>query len=70
MKTEGEKEILKKEADVAVSQWVRQMSQLSKTAMPTRNLIISVVIALVAVGLVVEPFWFQAAVDAPVSLLQ
>ena len=65
-----EKEILQKEADAARSQWVDQMDKLSKTAMPLSHKIASILVVLVAVGLVAEPLWSPAAVDEPVPFPQ
>ena len=65
-----EEEILQQEADDARSQWVDQMTNLSKIAMPLGRRITSIVVALVSVALSVEPFWSSAAADAPVPLLQ
>ena len=65
-----EEEILQQEADDACSQWVDQMTNLSKIAMPLGRRITSIVVALVSVALAVEPFWSSAAADAPVPLLQ
>ena len=65
-----EKEILQREADAACSQWVDQMNKVSKTAMPLSRRIANIVVVLVAVGLVVEPFWSPAAADVPVPFLQ
>ena len=65
-----EEEILQQEADDARSQWVNQMTNLSKIAMPLGRRITSIVVALVSVALAVEPFWSSAAADAPVPLLQ
>ena len=67
---EEEEEILQQEADDARAQWVDQMANLSKIAMPLSRRITSVVVALVSVALAVEPFWSPAAADAPVPLLQ
>ena len=61
---------LQKEVDDANLQWVDQMTNLSKGAMPLGRKITSVVVALVSVGLAVGPFWSPAAADAPVPLLQ
>ena len=69
-KAEEEKEILQGEADAARSQWVDQMDKVSKTAMPLSYRIVNTVVVLVAVGLVVEPYWSPAAADVPVPLLQ
>ena len=65
-----EEEILQKESDEARSQWVDQMTNLSRGAMPLGRKITSVVVALVSVGLAVGPFGSPAAADAPVPLLQ
>ena len=65
-----EGEVLKQEADDACSQWVDQMTNLSKIAMPLGRRITSIVVALISVALAVEPFWSSAAADAPVPLLQ
>ena len=65
-----EEEVLQQEADDARSQWVDQMTNLSKIAMPLGRRITSIVVALVSVALAVEPFWSSAAADAPVPLLQ
>ncbi len=65
-----EEEILQQEADDARSQWVDQMTNLSKIAMPLGRKITSLVVALVSVALAVEPFWSSAAAEAPVPLLQ
>ena len=69
-KKSEEETILHQEANEACSQWVDQMTNLSKSAMPLGFKIASVVVALISVGLVAEPFWSPAAVDVPVSLLQ
>ena len=68
-KTE-EEEILQQEADDARSQWVDQMTNLSKIAMPLGRRITSIMVALVSVALAVESFWSPTAADAPVPLLQ
>ena len=65
-----EEEILQQEADDACAQWVNQMTNLSKIAMPLGRRITSVVVALISVALAVEPFCSPAAADAPVPLLQ
>ena len=65
-----EKEILQREADDAHSQWVDQMTNLSKIAMPSSRRITSYVVALVSVALAVESFWSPAAADSPLPLLQ
>ena len=65
-----EEEILQREADDACAQWVDQMTNLSKIAMPLGRRITSVVVALISVALAVEPIWSPAAVDVPVPLLQ
>ena len=67
---EEEKEFLQREADAARSQWADQMDKVSKTAMPLSYRIVNTVVVLVAVGLVVEPYWSPAAADVPVPLLQ
>ena len=66
----AEEEILRKEADDARAQWVKQMTNLSKIAMPRGRKIAGIVAALVSVTMAVEPFWSTAAAHAPVSLLQ
>ena len=65
-----EEEILQQEADDACAQWVDQMTNLSKIAMPLGRRITSVVVALISVALAVEPFWSPTVDDVPVSLLQ
>ena len=65
-----EEEILQQEADDACSQWVDQMTNLSKIAMPLGRRIASIVVALVSVAFAVEPFWSSTAADTPVPLLQ
>ena len=66
----AEEEILQQEADDARAQWVKQMTNLSKIAMPRGRKIAGIVAALVSVVLAVEPFWSTAAAHVPVSLLQ
>ena len=65
-----EKEILQREADDAHSQWVDQMTNLSKIAMPSSRRITSYVVALVSVALAVGSFWSPAVADSPLPLLQ
>ena len=69
-KAEEEKEILQREADDAHSQWVDQMTNLSKIAMPSSRRITSYVVALISVALAVEPFWSSAAAEEPMPSLQ
>ena len=66
----AEEEILQREADDARAQWVKQMTNLSKIAMPRGRKIAGIAAAIVSVVLAVEPFWSTAAAHAPVSLLQ
>ena len=65
-----EEEVLHKEADDARTQWVDQMTKLSRIAMPLNRRIASGVIALISVALSVEPFWSTPATDVPTPLLQ
>ena len=67
---EEEEEILQREADDARSQWVDQMTNLSKIAMPFSRRITIYVVALVSVALAVESFWSPAAADSLLPLLQ
>ena len=66
----NEEEILQYESDEARLQWVDQMTNISKSAMPLGRKIASIVVALVSVGLAVGPFRSPDAADVPVSLLQ
>ena len=68
-KAEAE-EILQQEADDARTQWVNQMTNLSKISMSLGRKITSAVVAFISVALTVESFWSPAAADAPVPLLQ
>ena len=70
MKEKNEEEILQQESDEARSQWVDQMTNISKSAMPRGRKITSILVALVSVGLAVGPFWSPDAADVPVLLLQ
>ena len=63
-----EEKILQQEADDACAQWVSQMTNLSKIAMPLSCRIASIVIALISVVLAAESFWSPATVDAPVLI--
>ena len=68
-----EREVLRKDADEARSQWVDQMTNLTKISMPlSRRIasIASIVVALISVALTDEPFWATTSADSPVSLLQ
>ena len=65
-----EEEILQQESEEARTQWVAQMTNLSKLAMPLGRKITSIVVAFVSVGLAVESFWPTTSADAPVSLLK
>ena len=69
-KEKNEEEILQQESDEARSQWVDQMTNISKSAMPRGRKITSILVALVSVGLAVGPFWSPDAADVPVLLLQ
>ena len=64
-----EEVILEQEVEEASAQWVDQMANLSKIAMPFNRGIASVAIALVSVVLAFEPLWSPTAADAP-ALLQ
>jgi len=63
-------ELLERDADDARSQWVEQMTNLTKIAMPLGRKITSTIIALIAVAFAVEPCWSSASTDVPGSLLQ
>ena len=65
-----EERILQQEAEDARSQWVEQMTNLSKIATPLSRKITSMVVALVSVALAFEPLWSTVVADAPVLLLQ
>ena len=68
-KAEAE-EILQQEADDARTQWVNQMTNLSKISMSLGRKITSAVVAFISVALTVESFWSPTAADVPVPLLQ
>ena len=66
----NEEDVLTRESVEARSQWVDQMTNLSKISMPLGRKLVSAAVVLVSMGLAVGPFWSPAVVDTHVSFLQ